>query len=887
MSEKRSPLDRYRKMRSGDRTGEPLGHSVTPDAPLTAGDARLFVVQMHAARRMHWDLRLEIDGVLRSWAVPRGPSFDPSVKRLAVQTEDHPIEYIDFEGIIPEGNYGAGAMIVWDRGVWEPKEPVDEGYKKGKLLFELRGHKLRGVWTLVRTKGQPGTKDDGRQWLLIKKPDAAAHGAPPNDRSILSGLTIEELRAGTDRGAELRTELDAMGAKAGPVDPRSLDLMLTETLPAPFSREGWVFELKYDGYRLLAARPGGQALLRYRSGLLATHAYPEIARAVTALPYKGVVLDGEVVVLDDDARPNFQRLQKRALLLGRHDLARATREHPVTYYVFDLLALEGYDLRPRPLHERKALLKRLLPPTGSLRFADHIDTRGEALFEQVRGLGLEGIVGKRADSPYLGRRSDHWVRIRFESSDDFVIVGFTEPEGTRTGFGALHLAAFDGDTLMYTGRVGTGLSDTQLRTLRARLDPLVVDEPPCPITVPSGRVDHWVRPQLVCEVRFRQRTEEGLLRLPVFLRMRDDKPARECRIPPPSASDPPVSTTPAAAEAPPPDEPIVDEPIADEPPSTATNEPPPEAIDEPPGATEVPPPAPRVTISNPDKVFWPEHGYTKLDLIEYYRSISPWLLPYLRDRPLVLTRYPDGIHGKWFFQKNAPPFVPDWIKTELMWSEHESREVEYFVCNDEDSLAYVANLATIPLHVWGSRLSALPHPDWCILDLDPKEAPFEHVITIAQRIHALCDEVGLPNYCKTSGSTGLHVLVPLGGQCTYEQCRMLAQILGKIVASQLRDIATAERSKRARHGRVYIDYVQNGHGRLLVSPFSVRPKKGAPVSTPLLWDEVKSGLDHQALTIANVPKRMRDLGHDPLRPVLTGRPDLHAALAALAERLTD
>ena len=870
---KQSPLDTYRAKRSGDRTGEPLGRAVPGGTEVSEDEAKLFVVQMHAARRLHWDLRLEIDGVLRSWAVPRGPSFDPSVKRLAVQTEDHPIEYVDFEGIIPEGNYGAGAMIVWDRGVWLPREPIAEGYKKGKLLFELRGLKLRGVWTLVRTKGAPGGKGDGKEWLLIKKPDEAAHADPPDDCSILSGLTIEELRSGNDRAHKLRTQLLELDTPRRPVEPQKLDLMLTETRNEPFSGKDWVFELKYDGYRLLAARPGGEALLRYRSGLTATHAYPEIARAMSALPFEGVVLDGEVVVLDDDARPNFQRLQKRALLLGRHDVDRATREHPVSFYAFDLLAFEDFDLRSLPLLARKALLREIIPKTGVLRFADHIPHKGEALFEQVRALGLEGMVGKRANSPYVGRRSSHWVRIRIESTDDFVIIGFTEPEGTRVGLGALHLAAFDGDELVYTGRVGTGLSDAQLTDLRERLEALRVESPACEVTVPSGRVDRWVRPQLCCEVRFRMRTEERLLRLPVFLRLREDKPIRDCTIPSELATD--ANEQPAEPPAP-----ATTKAAAGEPPAPAP-------LDEPPDAIEVPAPSPRVTISNPDKLFWPDAGYTKLHLIDYYRAISPWLLPYLRDRPLVLTRYPDGINGKWFFQKNAPPFVPDWIKTQLMWSEHESREVEYFVCNDVDSLAYIANLATIPLHVWGSRLTDLPHPDWCILDLDPKGAPFEHVVRIALRLHALCDDVGLPNYCKTSGSTGLHVLVPLGRQCTFEQCRMLAQLLGKIVEGELSDIATAERSKKARQGKVYIDYVQNGHGRLLVSPFSVRPRPGAPVSTPLHWDEVVPTLDHQALTIANVPQRMRDLPRDPLIGVLHERPNLSAVLAQLAARLQD
>jgi bifunctional non-homologous end joining protein LigD len=931
----RSPLSTYRAKRSGDRTGEPLGKAVPPPAARPDDAARLFVVQMHAARRLHWDVRLEIDGVLRSWAVPRGPSFDPAVKRLAVLTEDHPLEYVDFEGIIPEGNYGAGAMIVWDRGVWVALEPIAEGLAKGKLLFELRGHKLRGVWTLVRTKGTAGTtiggaKDDGKEWLLIKKPDALAHAPTPDDRSILSGLTIDELRRGSDRGAELRVRLAELGAPRRAVDPAKVELMLAETVEEPFSRKGWVFELKYDGYRMIAARLAGStvpdesgrtpatrgAFLRYRSGLVTTHAFPEIARAVAALPYEGVVLDGEVVVLEDDARPSFQRLQRRGMLLRQHDVTQAMREHPVTYYAFDLLAFEGFDVRALPLLERKALLKALLPPAGALRFADHIPERGEAVFEQVKRLGLEGMVGKRADSVYQGRRSATWARVRVEKTDDFVIVGLTEPEGTRPALGSLHLAAYRGDQLVYCGRVGTGLTDAQLIELRGRLDPLVTDRSACPITVPSGRTDVWVEPRLCCEVRFRNRTEDDLLRLPVFVRMRDDKRPQECVLPgqsrepgglPPDPDEPPPSEAAAAeavarealaSDADPHDGSVTlaDEHddlavAADEIEALAADAPAPalrrpiEAADEPPGAYEVPPPSPRVVISNPGKLFWPADGYTKQDLVDYYREISPWLLPYLRDRPLVLTRYPDGIDGKWFFQKNAPPFVPDWIKTQVMWSEHEGREVEYFVCNDLDSLTYVANLATIPLHVWGSRLADLPHPDWCILDLDPKGAPFEHVVRIALRIHALCDEVGLPNYCKTSGSTGLHVLVPLGGQCTFEQCRALAQILGRVVSAELKDIATAERSKRAREGRVYIDYVQNGHGRLLVSAFSVRPKPGAPVSTPLHWDEVVPTLDHQALTIKNVPARMRALGRDPLRPVLTGRPDLHAVLAQLASRL--
>lgn len=852
-------LETYRAKRSADRTAEPFSDATTaPSATAIAavGEPRQFVIQKHAARRLHWDVRLEIGGVLRSWAVPRGPSLDPSVKRLAVMTEDHPLEYVHFEGIIPEGNYGAGAMIVWDRGLWVPLEPVAAGLESGKLLFELRGHKLRGVWTLVRTK-----EADGRQWLLIKKPDGAAStagAAAPDEASILSGLTIEELRSGTDRATAIRDELRTLGAPRRTVYPLKLDLMQAQTWPEPFTDPAWIFELKYDGYRLLAAKDDDGALLRYRSGRIATDAFPEIGRTLEAFPFTRFVIDGEVVVLDDNAQANFQRLQKRAMLLRGRDIEAAMREHPVTLYAFDLLGFDDYDLRGLNVLQRKELLRQLLPASGPVRFADHIPGQGEALMAEVRKLGVEGIVAKRSDARYVGERSDLWRKIRIERTDDFVIVGFTRPGGGRVGLGALHLAAYQGDTLQYVGRVGTGFSDAMLTTLLAALEPRVRETAPVDgETVPSGDKHLWVEPELVAEVRYKHLTDLSLLRHPVFLRLRDDKPAAECDFPESAAEN-----DPAPPEAPEPG------------PSPA-----------PPLESAEPTAPSKVVISNPDKVFWPEDGYTKGDLIEYYRQVSPWLLPYLRDRPLVLTRYPDGIDGKNFFQKNAPPYIPDWLRTRTMWSEHAKREIEYFVCDEVDALLYVANMATIPLHVWGSRLRDLQQPDWAILDLDPKGAPFTDVVRIAQFIHELCDEIGLPNYLKTSGSTGLHVLIPLGAQCTFEQCRMLAQVIATVTSSALHDIATIERAVQSRKGKVYIDFLQNGHGRLLVSPLCVRPKPGAPVSTPLRWDELHPGLDHQAFTIRTVPPRLETQGVDPLAGVLHERPDLEDALAKLLTRL--
>jgi bifunctional non-homologous end joining protein LigD len=842
-------LEHYRRKRSADRTGEPFD-APSDDAEPTAGAARLFVVQKHAARRLHWDLRLEMGGVLRSWAVPRGPSLDPADKRLAVETEDHPLDYVDFEGVIPAGNYGAGAMIVWDRGVWIPQGSVKEGYADGKLLFELQGHKLRGVWTLVRTKGE-----DDRAWLLLKKPDAAASSDAPafDESSVLSGLTIEELREGNDRAKRIRGRLEQLDAPSTPVDIGSVQVMKAQNRKSAFTKPDWIFELKYDGYRLLAGRDGSEVRLCYRSGIDATHAFPEIVRTLRALPFERFVLDAEVVVLDGDGRPNFQRLQRRALLTRSRDVERAMREHPVTVYAFDLLGFEDFDLRKLPLLERKEQLRQLLPRTGALRYTDHVVEQGEALLEQVRRLGLEGIMAKKADSTYHSTRSSSWLKIRIEQTDDFVIVGFTLPEGnSRTGFSALHLATHREGTLTYVGKVGTGFDESQLRSLRATMDELVRHGPAFAGAPPHGSRHVWIDPEVVCEVRFTQITDDGLLRHPVFLRLRDDKSPDECEL----------QVSPSHADAP------------DEAPA--------------PPAKRSPPSSPRtVTISNPDKVFWPDEGYTKADLVEYYRRISPWLLPYLRDRPLVLTRYPDGIAGKSFFQKNAPPYVPDWVRTKTMWSEHAQREIEYFVCDDLESLLYVVNMASIPLHVWGARLADLQHPDWAILDLDPKGAPFEQVVLIAQHIHALCERIELPSFPKTSGSTGLHVLVPLGGAFTFAQCRQFAEVLARVVQAELRDISTLQRSMRAREGRVYIDHLQNGHGRLLVSPYCVRPLAGAPVSTPLHWDEVTEALDIRAFDIHSVPARMTELGHDPMLPVCTTRPDLPAVLDRLLPLLQD
>ncbi len=837
-------LTTYRAKRSAERTPEPFG-VVEPEQGFR------YVVHKHAARRLHYDLRLEMEGVLRSWAVPRGPSYNPADKRLAVHVEDHPLEYGDFEGMIPEGNYGAGAVIVWDRGRWTPLEDPLEGLKKGKLLFLLEGHKLHGRWTMVKIK--KGQKD----WLLIKERDQYATSGDgerfPQD-SVLSGLTVEELKEGKRPGAELRAKLEAVKAPKRELRVKDVELMLAETRDEPFSRKGWIFELKYDGYRLLAARERGDARLLSRNGNDMTVTFPDVARAVQALPFDGVILDGEVVVVDVDGRPSFGRLQQRAKLTRPGEVRVAAIDHPATFFAFDLLACEGFDLRGLPLLVRKQLLKEMLPEAGVLRYTDHIEEQGETFFGELMKLNLEGMVGKDAAAPYKAGRSSSWIKVRADKTDDFVVVGYSEPKGKRAGFGAIHLAEYVDGELTYSGRAGSGFTAKQIGETMAEFEKTARPDPPCVGPIPKEAGTKWVEPKLVAEVRYRERTSDGLLRQPVFVRFRDDKRPEEClRRGTGDGLRVAGGARPKASEQTP--------------------------------ATHNPQPAPReIKFSNLEKIYWPDEGYTKGNLIEYYRAISPWLLKWLEERPLVMTRFPDGITGKNFFQKDAPGFAPDWFRREKIWSEDTQRDISYFVCDSLEALLYVANMGTIPIHIWASRLGSLETPDWCVIDIDPKEAPFGDVVTLAKTTRDVCKDIGLDAFVKTTGSSGLHVLLPLGRQVTYEQCRTIGQLVSQVVVSEHKDIATLTRSPSRREGKVYLDYVQNGHGRLIVSAYSVRPLPGAPISMPLKWSEVGAKLSPRQFTIKNAIARMKKLKTDPAIEVLEVEPDLHSVLGRLAKR---
>jgi len=848
MEERAPQLEAYRKKRDPERTPEPFGGR-------RPGGGRMFVVQKHAARRLHYDVRLEMDGVLKSWAVPKGPSVHAEEKRLAVHVEDHPIEYADFEGVIAPGNYGAGSVIVWDRGWYRSAKPEDplEQLRRGKLEVELFGYKLRGRWTLARMSGSE------KDWLLLKKADGAAASDELVDRypqSILSGLTVEEMADVPGRLASIRQHLDTLDAPRREVPAGSQPFMLATLDERAPSDKGWLFEIKFDGVRVLAARRGEQVELYGRSGQLITGRYPDLVRALLALPVEHFVIDGEIVALDERGRPSFQRLQPRMALTDPREIEAAAARVPVEGVFFDCLALDGHDLRRLPLTRRKDCLRLLVPPLGPVHYVDHVLEHGPAFLEAANEQRLEGIVAKKAASSYTGGRSRDWIKVKCQRRQEFVIGGYTDPQGSRGHFGALHIGVYDGARLVYVSKVGTGFDQAGLKSLWEKLQPLARATPPFDTgAIPKGKSHHWMEPRLVCEVRFSDWTNDGGIRHPTFIALRSDKRPEECRreaiqTPPeiPSHPSPPLRGR-GQGEG---------------------------------GAAVVA--SKEVKLTNLKKMFWPADGYTKGDLVAYYERVAPLLLPYLRDRPLVLTRYPDGITGKSFFQKDAPEFTPAWVRTERVYSKDAEREIDYFVVDDVESLRYVANSGTIPLHLWASRLGSLERPDWLVLDLDPKGAPFTDVVKVARALHRILDDLELPSYPKTSGATGLHILIPLGSRYTYDEVRTFARLLAVLGVEAEPEISTIARPLRSRGGKVYIDFGQNGHGQTIVGPFSLRPLPGAPASCPLTWGEVTARLDPAPFTMITVPKRFDKMA-DPLAPVLTGGIDMAATVARIEERL--
>ena len=875
-------LDEYKRKREFDKTPEPAG-----TVKKHAGNS--FVIQKHHATRLHYDFRLEMEGILRSWAIPKGPSFNPAEKRLAMETEDHPIDYGEFEGVIPKGNYGAGKVIIWDNGTYEMVDPEtpEKGWKKGKLHFVLKGKKLKGEWVLVRGSREP------RQWIFFKVRDNYASTevniTEARPESIVSGQLVDEIgekHRGRQWVTPIERELEQFGMKdAGrsPI-PKIVQPMLATLVEKPFDNDDWLFELKLDGMRALVVKQDSKIEMWTRNAKSLTQRFPTLTEAVRELPADTVVLDGEIVALDERGQAHFGLLQPRIHLSRAKDITEADRQIPVYFYAFDLVYLNGYDLMKFPLEQRKAVLRKLIPDnSGWIRFADHVEAKGGAFFKAVEEHGLEGVVAKHRKSEYQQGRSKYWLKIKTLKTDHFVVGGFTSPEGSRKYFGALLAGLYRNGDLIYVGRVGGGFDDRMLADVHKKLMPLIVKDRPFKDIPAEVRKATWVKPQLVCEVRFNEWTSDQKLRAPIFQGLRNDLDPKDCRLEDALPSSPPkLGGGPSEARR--------GGSVAEVPRFGTTSARPlrlrPVGLalrgGTPPKLGEE---SHKIEFTNLDKVFWPEDRYTKGDLVDYYDKISPYIIPHLLDRPLVFERFPDGIYGASFYQKDAPDYTPDWIRTEEIYSEDVDRHIRYFVGADRDQLLYIANSSNIQQNPWMSRVQHLDYPDYLVFDLDPVEAPFPTVQNVALVLKETLDELGLRAYPKTSGASGIHVHLPvLENTYTYEDVRIFAEAIASIVVQRAPEYATIERVVRRRKAhQVYVDYLQNIRGKTVASVYSPRPRAGAPVSTPLKWEELNRTIDPAQFTIKTIFKRLDKFG-DLFEKALTDRQDISGFLETLATK---
>ncbi len=831
-------LTTYRQKRSlGKGTPEPAGGRAT-------ADTLRFVVQKHQASRLHYDFRLEMNGVLKSWAVPKGPSLNPADKRLAMKVEDHPYDYKDFEGNIPKGHYGAGAVMVWDEGTYEPigakggkaarEKTLLRQLKSGSLKIVLHGQKLRGEFALVRMKS---SEDDA--WLLIKHKDQYADtvDVTAKDASVKSGKTIDEISATSDPVSHRAT-------KAG--FPTSLRPMLATLIDEPFDDPNWEYEVKWDGYRALAFVDQEKATLRSRNGNAFDKRFPPVFDAVQAWGIQAVV-DGEIVAVNDKGMASFNQLQNW----------RSEADGELLYYVFDLLWYQGKDLMGLPLSERKAILAGLIPADGIIRGGYSVVGKGIEFYEAAAALGLEGIIAKRSVSRYLpGERSPDWLKIKTQKRQEVIIAGYTRNEGTSKPFSSLLLGVYQDNRLYYAGKVGTGFTEREQKEMMARFKSLIRKTSPFADNPddkkPSRfrpRQPHanvtWLKPELVCEIHFTEITDEGVFRHPAFIALREDKDARE----------------------------VVTEYQTKGDMKKMLLKPSEKSQVKKIGGIEL-------EFTNLDKVFWPEEGYTKRDLINYYHEMAKYILPYLKDRPQSLNRFPNGINGQSFYQKDVTGKVPEWVEKYPYKAEGDRRKKHYMLCNNEASLLYMANLGAIEMNPWSSTIHHPDKPDWCILDLDPdKGNTFDQVIEVARTIHAILEDIGVPSCCKTSGSTGLHIYIPLGAKYSYDQSQLFAKWVAARADDQL-DFTSIERMTDKRKGKVYIDYLQNRSAATLAAPYSLRPKPGATVSMPLQWSEVKEGLQMADFNLSNALYRVKTTG-DLFKPVLKKGIDLKKTLQKL------
>jgi bifunctional non-homologous end joining protein LigD len=872
---KTARLATYEAKRRFDITPEPRGSSQDPpeDAKKTTRTAQTtrtagaFVVQKHDARRLHYDFRLEIDGAMASWAVPKGPSYDPAIKRLAVQTEDHPMDYNAFEGRIPEGQYGAGDVLIWDRGTFETVPPGMEQpmMAKGHLHVRLFGEKLVGEWHLVKTKGQGG--DDGAggsgkgQWLFFKAKDRHANPAydvvAERPESVVSGRqgTRGPRRVGaSETGQSARALLTAVG-----------EPMLATAATSIADPAAWLFEVKYDGYRLFACKAGDDVRLYTRKANDWTDRFRPLAQAASGLPARECVIDGEACVVDEQGRPSFQALQR--WLAGE-----SGGQARLGFAAFDLLWLDGRDLRAEPLEARRELLEKLLEGQGApLTFSRAVGGDIVELVKATKAAGLEGLMAKRKGSRYVAGRGTSWLKLRFDRRQECAILGWLPLANTRDTMGALLLGVVEDGKLVYAGRVGTGFDDRLRKQLADRLEPDRVDAPQAE-RVPRTKDAHWVTPKLVCDCGFVEWTGDGSMRHPRYLGLREDRAPMDC------VKDGDREEAKSAPASP---------PIPGE--ASHVSHAPSAHSDG--GKAGMGGDAGRAgaragafrrdgpKLSNPAKVLFPRDAITKQHVWDYYTAIAPVMLPHLHGRPLTMQRYPDGIDGEEWYQQNAPDKSPPFVRLVDAGPRHDHKK--RIVCDTLDTLQWLANLAALTLHQWCSHVppgatsrAAIDHamalPDYVVLDLDPGDGPWTHLIEVAHHVKALLDALGLQSYPKTSGKRGIHVFVPIAPGPTHDQATGFAEQVARAVVKVLPKIATVERMKDKRGGKLYVDYGQNGEGRTVVAPYTIRARDGAVVSTPVTWDEVTDDLDPTQFTLRTVPDRVKQQG-DLFAGVLAGK----------------
>jgi bifunctional non-homologous end joining protein LigD len=879
-------LTEYRRKRSFKKTPEPTGGKA-------AGGELRFVIQKHAASHLHYDFRLEMKGVLKSWAVPKGPSTDPTIKRLAMMVEDHPYDYRNFEGIIPKGQYGGGTVIIWDEGTYEPAEGEWTNKKEqekillhqlhsGKLKIILYGEKLKGEYALVRSSYQ-----GENSWLLMKVNDkyAAKADITKKDKSVVSGKTIKQMEKTTDsvwqsnrtkkaavNGKHIKSAVTAKTTGGRKVKfPLNITPMLATLVDKPFDDPGWIYEVKWDGYRALAFLKKGKVELRSRNNKSFNEKFYPIHKALQELKIDAV-LDGEVVVLGENGISSFGDLQNW----------RSEADGELRFYVFDVLWLNGYSLMDLPLTERREQLLKIIPEHPLILVSQVFESSGNEFYEAAGKMNMEGIMAKRADSIYTPDiRTKDWLKIKINRRQEVVIGGFTRNEGTAKAFSALLVGVYENGKLQYTGKIGTGFSDKLQKEMMQRFEPLITDKNPFQTEPdvnkpsrfrpnPPKATATWLKPKLVCEVSFAEMTSDGVMRHPSFEGMRIDKKAKEVvrEIAKPTETVVKKEKTLMQKKK------IISATTGKTERKTLLN-----PTDE---TQERSIGGHKLKFTNLSKIYWPKEKITKRDMLNYYYQVAQYMLPYLKDRPQSLNRHPNGINGESFYQKDVTGKVPGWIEQFPYHSEADNRDKNFMVCTDEASLLYMASLGCIEMNPWSSRVQSPNNPDWCIIDLDPDKNKFEQVIEAARVTKDVLDSIGIEGYCKTSGSTGLHIYIPLHAKYDYEASKEFARLIVTLVHNEIPDFTSIERPTAKRKGKIYLDFLQNRPQATLAAAYSLRPKPGATVSMPLHWEEVKKGLTIQDFTIHNAIARVREQG-DIFKPVLGKGINMEKALKTLQQ----